>query len=157
MKLQDWWDCEDWGQMSLNRWAGSGLDWGTLTAYDWKNLSRGDWGGEETSQTSPLFSPVMLDSLGITQDADYVYIPVQELPGLSWQSLSVDDWKNLSTDDWNFPPPGASELFRALILKLQSANLQAHKVTGGSLQGDLINNNYLQFFNFSVDSRTEVV
>ena len=139
MDLHGWWDCEVWEEMSLNRWMSSHeLDWQDQTAYDWMYQSRETWAGKQVSILQPAYPEASLESVGFSQDEDYVYIPCQ--------SINAPDWLNM--EDWNFALTKEKFLF-LLMLKLQSANLPAHKVTGvGIVEGD---------YAFVLESRAEVI
>ena len=158
MNLQDWWDCEAWQEISPNRWKPSlALDWKNTTQYDWRALMQPTWGGIAPPLLQPLFSAITLESLGISQDADYIYIPEQSINASKWGSMSLDSWKNISIDAWNFAPLTANQLFYLLMLKLQSANMSAHKVAGVNFRAGWFGSNYREYINFAIESRAEVM
>lgn len=133
MNLQDWQDCtfEDWQGMTLGTWDGTGsIDWQDLPLAAWKRIKPEHWGNPpDFSSLSPLYPSVALESLGITQDSDFIYIPLATLPqAFTWENLTLERWQNITLNQWSFEPLTAQQLFILLILRLQSAALPAHQV-----------------------------
>lgn len=132
MNLQDWQDCtlEDWLGMTRGIWDGTGtIDWNDLPLVAWQRIKPEHWGNPQRSSLSPLYPPVSLESLGITQDADFIYAPIIQLPQyVNWSTLTLDQWKGMTLEQWYFKPLTAQQLFYLLVLRLQSAALPAHTV-----------------------------
>lgn len=103
MILQDWWDEINWQSIGLSQWTSTHvpLDWQYLWADNWQKIRARDWGTERAIAPLTLkFPPVSLESLGITQDSDYVYLSLTDLlpSGLAWQDVSDRQWQEL--DNW---------------------------------------------------------
>ena len=132
MILQDWQDCtlEDWQGMPRGSWDGTGaIDWQDLPLVVWNRIKPEHWGTPQRSSLSPLYPSVSLESLGITQDNDFIYIPLGTLPqAFAWENLTLERWQNITLTQWSFEPLTAQQLFYLLILRLQSAALPAHQV-----------------------------
>ena len=132
MTLQDWQDCtlEDWLGMTRGTWDGTGaIDWNDLPLAAWTRIKAEHWGEPLRSRLTPLYPSATLESLGIAQDADFIYVPIATLPQYSnWTTLTLSQWQNITLKQWYFEPQTSQQLFSLLILRLQSAALPVHQV-----------------------------
>lgn len=107
------------------------MDWQTLTIEQWRSLQIEDWGQVFFVDTEPMFPSVSLESLGFSQDNDFVYLPLESLGlPLRWSQLTVTQWQTLTTEQWQAMSEqdySDQQLFWLLLLKLQAAQLPAHQ------------------------------
>ena len=115
--------------------------WTEISLELWQGIKADDWGVVERSTLSPMFPPIPLETLGFTQDSNFIYIPLSSLlpTGLSWQSISDSQWQEMTAAQWQGIVPsqaGATlsdnQLFYLLLFKLQAAALPAHQVKSNS-------------------------